>query len=362
MKPTVIPVAIPGHGYEVTVSASYAGMGAAVRARLPGAEAGVVLVTDDTVAPLWKTAVTDELEVARTVVLPAGEAHKGWGALKQVVDGILDGVTDRHTTVVALGGGVVGDVAGLGAALALRGLPLVQLPTTLLAMVDSSVGGKTAINHATGKNLVGAFHQPSLVWANLATLGTLDPRERAAGYGEILKTAVIGDPALIESTPDADEAYRRGELGPLADAVARCVAVKARVVGEDAREQGIRIWLNAGHTVGHGLETALGHGVLRHGHAVALGLVAETAWAAATGRCEEADLPARLVRAFEQLGLSMAPPEANLAAVVRAMGRDKKGAGQGVRVPFAVRAGQMAVEFVRRASLADLASWLRLSD
>ncbi len=350
----VLPVELGAHAYEVHVARGFAGLGDRLRSACPASHEGVVLVSDETVAPLWMAAVEREVPVVRTVVLPAGEAHKGWASLHDVVDGILDGPTHRGTVVVALGGGVVGDIAGLGAALALRGLPIVQIPTSLLAMVDASVGGKTAINHTRGKNLVGAFHQPSLVWAASAVLGTLDPTERRAGWGEVAKTALIGDPTLLEILPAAEAAVAAGSLLLVEDAVARCVAVKARVVAEDALERGVRVWLNAGHTVGHGLETALGHGAIPHGHAVALGLVAELKWALREGVCEEPELLGRLRASLAGAGLTLDVPPFSREVALEAMGRDKKGTGGSVRVPVPRRAGEMVVVDVPRARLGDL--------
>lgn len=340
--------------YDVWVGRGFAGLRERVVAACPTAAEGVVLISDDAVAPLWDDAVARELPVVRRVVLPAGEAHKGWASLQAVVDGILEGRAHRGTVVVALGGGVVGDVAGLGAALALRGLPVVQLPTTLLAMVDASVGGKTAINHPRGKNLVGAFHQPSLVWAASSTLGTLDPYERRSGWGEVAKTALIGDPPLLDLLEGGERAAARGCFGVLEEAVARCVTVKAEVVAADAHERGVRVWLNAGHTVAHGLETALGHGAIAHGHAVALGLVAELRWAVAEGICEEPELVGRLEAALAGAGLDPEVPTFDRRAALDAMAHDKKGIGRGVKVPVPRRAGEMTVVEVPRAELGAL--------
>ncbi len=337
--------------YDVWVGRGFAGLRARVLDACPTAAEGVVLVSDTTVDPLWAETVERELPVARRVVLPAGEAHKGWSSLQAVVDGILEGRAHRGTVVVALGGGVLGDVAGLGAALALRGLPVVQLPTTLLAMVDASVGGKTAINHGRGKNLVGAFHQPSLVWAASSTLGTLDPYERRSGWGEVAKTALIGDPSLLDLVPEGERAATRGCYGLLEEAVARCVAVKAEVVAADALERGVRVWLNAGHTVAHGLETALGHGVIAHGHAVALGLLAELRWALGEGFCEDPSLLDALEAALAGSGLDLDVPAYDRRAALDAMAHDKKGTGRGVKVPVPRRAGEMTVVEVPRQQL-----------
>src|SRR5688572_22178139 len=193
----VVTVALGDRSYPVVVAPDFAGLGEAFdRAKLPRR---AVIVTDDTVGPLWVKAVEAALpgRTLTIVTLPAGEAHKTVATWATALDAVLDAGIDRRTPVVALGGGVVGDIAGFVAASALRGVPFVQIPTTLLAMVDSSVGGKVGVNHPRGKNLVGAFHQPRLVWAALSTLATLDPAERVAGLGEVVKTALIADEELF---------------------------------------------------------------------------------------------------------------------------------------------------------------------
>jgi 3-dehydroquinate synthase len=247
---------------------------------------------------------------------------------------------------------VLGDIAGFAAAATLRGLPFVQVPTTLLSMVDSSVGGKTGVNTRHGKNLVGAFHSPRGVWIATDTLGTLPPEELRAGLGEVLKTAVVADPALFELAArvrPGDPA--QGEL--LEEIIARCVSAKAAIVSRDERESGGRIVLNAGHTVAHALETAVGP-TLRHGEAVAIGLVAEARWAVARGICADRDLPERIASAARAVGLPTEPPAADLAAVLAAARLDKKGAADKIRLPVPVRAGEVVVVDLDRASLPDL--------
>ncbi len=325
-----LTVDVPGARYDVRISSQgFDGLGRAL------GDLGLrdcVLVTDEAVGQLWAEAVCEALGGAPEVIpVPAGEAAKTPEVWLQLVERLLAVPVHRRTAVLALGGGAVGDLAGFAAACTLRGLPLVQLPTTLLAMVDSSVGGKTAVNATRGKNLIGAFHQPSLVWAALPTLETLPDEEWTSGLGEVLKTALVGDAALFEQlSRDVDP----GEV------VARCVAVKARIVAEDEREGGVRALLNAGHTVGHALETALGHGRLRHGHAVAIGLVAEAAYAVAAGVCEQPELPARIASRARALGLPVEMPEGvDDGALIEAVRLDKKGSTDRLRLPLPVRAG-----------------------
>jgi 3-dehydroquinate synthase len=293
-----------------------------------------VLVTEDVVGPLWADAVVAALSgfVVDRVVLPSGEANKGVETWYCCVDAILRLGVDRKTPILALGGGVLGDLVGFAAATVLRGVPFVQLPTTLLAMVDSSVGGKTGMNHDVGKNLIGAFYQPVLVYAALPTLDTLPVAERRAGLGEVVKTALLD--------PDAT-----------ARIVGACVAIKAAIVAADEREAGQRAWLNAGHTVGHGLETAAGYGVLRHGDAVGLGLVLETEWAVRAGLCADAALPERLRGLLLRLGLPSEVPSLDRRVVVDAMRADKKTDGASIKIPVPARVGQMTLVDVPVAHL-----------
>ncbi|MCB9665627.1 MAG: 3-dehydroquinate synthase [Alphaproteobacteria bacterium] len=360
MARRVVSVALAERSYEVVVAPGLEGLGEAV-AHATGARR-VALVTDDVVAPLWAVqaeASLAEAGIASTrLTLPAGEEHKHLQTWATLVDGLLASGVDRRTPVVALGGGVVGDLAGFAAASALRGLPMVQVPTTLLAMVDSSVGGKTGFNHARGKNLVGAFHQPRLVWAALETLATLPARERGAGLGEVVKTALIADAALLARLEVLAPALAAGEPDALGEVVARCVAIKAEVVAEDEREGGRRAILNAGHTAGHALEAALGYGTLLHGEAVALGLIAELSWARDEGLLEEADLPERVTRLVGALGLPVVAPAADASALGAALEVDKKSYGNRLTLPITVAAGRTRLVSLARARLPELvASW-----
>ncbi len=336
-----VQVAAGATPYSVVVSADgFGGLELEVDRALPGASPGV-LVTEATVQPLWADTVLRTLQgrVRATLVLPPGEANKTVAQWSRCVDGLLGLGVDRHTPVFALGGGVLGDVAGFAASVTLRGLPVVQLPTTTLAMVDSSVGGKTAINHPSGKNLVGAFHQPRLVWASLSTLLTLAPEEHVAGLAEAVKIAALCDPHLLGFIEGQSEALRRLDRDAMVRVVSRSVELKAAIVAQDEREQGRRAVLNLGHTVAHGLETALGHGRLRHGEAVAIGLVAETRWAVKAGLCANAALPSRLAEILGSLGLPTAIPAVDGARVEAAMRVDKKARSDKMAVPVLTEVG-----------------------
>ena len=247
------------------------------------AEAGLrtgrcLVVTDEHVAPHYQAtleaALTEAGWAPRVVVIAPGEASKSPAGLQQIYDAALPWGLDRQTPVLGLGGGVVGDLAGFAAATLLRGLPLVHLPTTLVAQVDSAIGGKTGINHAAGKNLIGAFHQPRLVLADGATLATLPALEWHSGLAEVVKHALIADVAFLAFLEDRWEAVlaRRPEVA--GEMVYRAAAIKAGVVAEDEREQGRRAILNFGHTFGHAIEREAGYGRFTHGEAVALGMQA----------------------------------------------------------------------------------------
>ncbi len=284
----VIPVDIAGRPYEVRVGAGLlAELVENCRGKLRKPD--VAVVTDETVYRLWgpvvQAALHDAGHAPHWRVLPAGEATKSWDELSRLVDWLLDLGIERGDHILALGGGVIGDLTGFAAAILKRGCNFIQLPTTLLAQVDSSVGGKTAINTPAGKNLVGAFHQPALVLADLAALDTLPPRELRAGYAEVVKYGLVGDPGFFAWCDEHGAALLAGD-GTLREyAVAHSVAHKARIVAEDEFEKtGTRALLNLGHTFGHALEAQTGFsGRLLHGEAVALGMVLAARYSARRG-------------------------------------------------------------------------------
>lgn len=240
------------------------------------------IVTNDTIAPLYLPLLQEMLTGYQvdTVVLPDGESFKNLDTLNLIFDGLLRARHNRTTTLVALGGGVVGDMTGFAAACYQRGVDFIQIPTTLLSMVDSSVGGKTGVNHALGKNMIGAFYQPRCVIADTALLETLPPRELSAGIAEIIKYGLIADYAFFEWLEINMPALIARDKAALAYAVERSCQIKAEVVAQDEREGGIRAILNLGHTFGHAIETAQGYGNWLHGEAVAAGMVmaADLSW------------------------------------------------------------------------------------
>jgi len=284
----VIPVALAGRSYEVRV-------GGGLLADLPGQcgkllrKKRVPIVTDSNVAAHWRQTVEGALTGAglepRWLVLDPGEGAKSWAGLERVVDWLLAEEVERGDHVIALGGGVIGDLTGFAAAILKRGCGFIQLPTTLLAQVDSSVGGKTAINTGAGKNLVGSFHQPSLVLADLDALTTLPRREMGAGYAEVIKYGILGDRAFFDWCKENGPAVLAGDRTAQEYAVAESVKAKARIVAEDERETtGTRALLNLGHTFGHALEAETGFSErLLHGEAVALGMVLAARYSARRG-------------------------------------------------------------------------------
>ncbi len=257
------------------------------------------------------------------VVVPDGESHKGWETLNRIFDQLLSHRCERKTTLIALGGGVIGDLTGFAAASYLRGVPFIQVPTTLLAQVDSSVGGKTGINHPLGKNMIGAFHQPRLVLADTETLNTLPDRELSAGLAEVIKYGLIRDAEFFAwlETNMARLIVRNPEA--LAHAVQRSCELKAEIVAEDERELGVRALLNLGHTFGHAVEAGLGFGAWLHGEAVAAGSVLAARLSQRMGLISEADV-ARIVALFKRANLPTEAPDLGVERYLDLMGLDKK--------------------------------------
>ncbi len=302
----------------------------------------VALVTNHTVAPLYLDRVARSLEAAGIasvrIVVPDGEAHKDWPTLTMVFDALLEHRCDRKTAIVALGGGVIGDLAGFAAATYQRGVPFVQVPTTLLAQVDSSVGGKTAINHPLGKNMIGAFHQPLAVLADTDTLATLPPAELRAGLAEVIKHGAIRDVAFFEWLEANLDALLRLDRGALAYAVKRSVEIKAAVVAADERETGVRALLNFGHTFGHAIEAGLGFGAWLHGEAVGAGMVMAADLSVRLGLLERAAAD-RLRRLLARTGLPVAGPALGPDRYVDLMAVDKKAEAGRVRFILLDRLG-----------------------
>ena len=331
--PDRLPVRTGTASYEVVVGDGLLQRAGALLATvLP--QKRVVVVSDTTVASLHGATLMDSLAAtgfdAVLLQVQPGEASKSLACFTDLVERILDTGVERRTAVLALGGGVVGDLAGFAASVALRGLPFVQIPTTLLAQVDSGVGGKTGINTGRGKNLVGAFHQPRMVIADTATLATLPPREKRAGYAEVVKAGLIGDAAFYEWCEVHGQAIVRDDRGAQAEAVLRACAFKADIVGDDEREErpnNGRALLNLGHTFGHAIEAECGYGVVLHGEAVAVGLGLALRLSAALGYCPPA-VAERVEAHVAAVGLpselSMLNRRFSASRLMDAMRRDKK--------------------------------------
>jgi len=348
------PVAVPlgSRTYAVTVARDAPALVTEVVATL--APSSLVVVTDGNVERARGAVLRAALAPLRLrethVTLTSGEEHKTLASASIVWDAALGAGLDRAALVVAFGGGVVGDLAGFAASALLRGVRVLQLPTTLLAMVDASVGGKTAVDHAAGKNLIGAFHQPSAVIADVAHLTTLEARELRAGLAEVVKIAVAADAPLLTLVEERAAALAAGDADALVEVVRAAVAAKVRIVRDDERETGARALLNLGHTVGHALEAHGGYTRWRHGEAVAIGTIAEMAATAAMGLTPPA-LVARTGALLERLGLPVSVGAQELAASWPRVGADKKRSKDDVVLPVVTGPG---VSHLARVPLAEL--------
>jgi 3-dehydroquinate synthase len=293
-----------------------------------------VIVTNATVAAHHLAPLRDALAArgvqVDVVLVPDGEAHKSWPTLQDVVTRLLELRVERGTTLFALGGGVVGDLAGFAAAICQRGIPFVQVPTTLLAQVDSSVGGKTGINHPLGKNLIGAFWQPRAVLIDIDCLRTLPSRELAAGLAEVVKYGAIRDASFFAYLEDNAARLTAGDPQALAHAIRESCRIKAQIVGADERESGQRALLNFGHTFGHAIEAAQGYGAWLHGEAVAAGMVIAARLSTRVCGLPDRDA-ARVARLVAACGLPVEAPAIALPRWLELMGRDKKVEGGAIR-------------------------------
>ena len=369
---TIVAVPLGARAYDIHV-----GRGLIARAgTLIGpvlSQKRVFIVTDSNVAPLYLAPVTQSLTQAGIhvdhVVVPAGEASKDFAHLARVLDAMLAAKCERGTMIVALGGGVIGDLAGFAASVLLRGVDFIQIPTTLLSQVDSSVGGKTGINTSAGKNLVGSFHQPRLVLADTDVLATLPMRELRAGYAEVAKYGLLGDavfwawleanaPAMLKDGARPHDVLRHDLLRV---AIVTSCAAKAKIVVADERESGVRALLNLGHTFGHALEAEMGYGEgLLHGEGVAIGMVLAFELSARLGLCPAADA-ARVRAHMQAVGLPAAPPRSGpcgrvtAAALIAHMSHDKKMKDGAVTFVLARRIGEAFLSRdVSTAALEDM--------
>ena len=332
-------VALGERAYPIHIGAGLLDRAELYRPYLSGGSAAIV--TNEVVAPLYLARLKNALGGARVaqIVLPDGEQAKSWQTLERVFDALLDARCGRDSLLVALGGGVVGDLAGFAAAVYQRGMPFLQVPTTLLAQVDSSVGGKTAINHARGKNMIGAFHQPLAVISDVATLDTLPDRELRAGLAEVIKHGLALDAAFVAWLEGNIEKLLSRERAALSYAVKRCCELKAGVVAADERENGVRALLNLGHTFGHAIEAATGYGAWLHGEAIAAGMVMAASLSRDLGLIPGEDV-AKVRRLIERAGLPVKGPAIEASELIERMATDKKTAQGRLRFVVLQRIGQ----------------------
>ncbi len=327
---------------------------------LPRASTALI-VSNTTVAPLYaaqlQTALKSHYAKVLLLSLPDGEVYKDWLTLQLIFDALLENGCDRKTVLFALGGGVVGDMTGFAAASYMRGVPFVQIPTTLLAQVDSSVGGKTAINHPLGKNMVGAFYQPQRVICDLDVLATLPPRELSAGLAEIIKYGPIADMDFLDWIEAHIDDLRAGDSAALAHAVKRSCEIKAFVVGQDEREAGLRAILNFGHTFGHAIESGMGYGTWLHGEGVGCGMLMAAELSQRLGLIDTA-LVARLRRVVERAGLPIVGPTLdptdNAGRYMALMQVDKKAEAGAIKFVVVDGPGRAAVRGAPDALVRDV--------
>jgi 3-dehydroquinate synthase len=360
-------VAVPlgPRSYNIRVVANDpAGFGPFARAELARTWAGAscrsaLIVTDMHIADLGIPATIQaslgDIGIAALIaVLPAGESTKSLENASRLYDELVKLQADRHTLIVGLGGGVIGDLAGFVAATYARGLPLIMIPTTLLAQVDSSVGGKVGVNHPGAKNIIGAFHQPAGVWIDTQYLSNLPTRELRCGLAEVVKYGVILDAEFFANLEQIAEDVLRREHGALARIIMRCCEIKALVVAADEREEtGLRAMLNFGHTIGHAIEAVAGYdGPYKHGEAVAVGMVAECRLAERLGWIKKGDVTDRLVRLLERFGLPTRATELDTGRLIEAMSRDKKNRNGAIRFVLPRALGK--VELTDSADVDDI--------
>ena len=353
-----VRIALDERSYDIVIGADVFG-DASIYGGLPAASCAAI-VSNETVAPLHAqrlaAALSTRYPKVIQVVLPDGEAHKNWQTLNTIFDALLASGCDRKTTLFALGGGVVGDMTGFAAACYMRGVPYVQVPTTLLAQVDSSVGGKTAINHPMGKNMIGVFNQPLLVVADIATLSTLPQRELIAGLAEVIKYGPIADDAFFAWLEINLDALLARDPTALAYAIRRSCEIKAWVVSQDERETGLRAILNFGHTFAHAIEAGLGYGEWLHGEAVGCGMAIAANLSARLGLIAP-EYAHRIQRLIERAGLPVRAPALGVDRYQQLMSLDKKAEAGETRFVLIAAPGKAVLRGVPDA---DVAAVIRL--
>ena len=345
---TTLQVALGARTYPIVIGPRLLNDANLIKSRLP--QLRVALITNETLMPIYGERFSQTLSEAGIsvlpIILPDGEVFKDWLNLNRIYDSLLHHRCDRKTTLIALGGGVIGDIAGFAAATYQRGVPFIQVPTTLLAQVDSSVGGKTAINHPLGKNMIGAFYQPLLVLTDTDTLATLPDREFRSGLAEVLKYGLILDPAFFAWLEENMAALLKRDSTALAYAIRRSCEIKAQIVAEDEREtakQGGRALLNLGHTFGHAIESALGYGVWLHGEAVGCGIALAAQLSKDLGMLDSMSCE-RAVALIERAGLVSRMPNITADEMLDHMERDKKNEGGAIRLILLNRIGEAVVD------------------
>ena len=327
-----LTVALGNRSYPIHIGMDLLKQAELIVSHLP--QKRVAVITNTTVAPLYLATLTAGLEAhgveVLPIILPDGEQYKTWETLNSIFDALLTHRCERKTTLIALGGGVIGDLTGFAAASYLRGVPFIQIPTTLLAQVDSSVGGKTGINHPLGKNMIGAFYQPRLVLADTRTLATLPARELSAGLAEVIKYGLIYDAAFFDWLEANIDKLRALDETSIAYAVYRSCEIKAEVVAQDERESGLRALLNLGHTFGHAIESGMGYGNWLHGEAVAAGTVLAADVSQRMGLMTAAEVE-RTRELYRRAGLPDTAPDLGADKYMDYMGLDKKVEGGRIR-------------------------------
>lgn len=338
-----VQVDLQERSYPIYIGGDLLGQNHLLAKHIAGSE--VMVVTNETVAPLYLDALLKGLKDYRCaeVILPDGEQYKTLAVLEQIFDALLNIPFSRRCTVIALGGGVIGDMAGFAAACYQRGVTYIQVPTTLLAQVDSSVGGKTAVNHPLGKNMIGAFYQPQCVLADTTTLNTLDERQLRAGIAEVIKYGLIRDSAFLVWLEEHIDQLLARKPWALAHAIERSCHNKAEVVSADERESGLRAILNLGHTFGHAIETGLGYGAWLHGEAVAVGMAMAADLSQRLGWLPATEVN-RVLALLERAGLPRhAPREIDTARFMELMAVDKKVVNGRLRLVLLRQLGQATV-------------------
>ena len=339
-----VPVSLGARSYPIHIGSGVLSHAELIVSHLP--QPRVAIVTNPVVGELYLDILSGALQeqgiAVVPVILPDGESHKNWETLNLVFDRLLAQRCERKTTLIALGGGVVGDITGFAAAVYLRGVPFIQVPTTLLAQVDSSVGGKTGINHPLGKNMIGAFYQPQLVLADTDTLRSLPDRELAAGLAEVIKYGLIRDADFLAWLEANIEKLVARDADALAHAVCRSCELKAQIVSEDEREADVRALLNLGHTFGHAIEAGMGFGTWLHGEAVAAGSVLAARLSQRMGLLRASDV-ARAIDLFQRAGLPTQAPDLGVARYLDLMGLDKKVEQGRLRLVLLERVGKAFV-------------------